>query len=86
MKFTLATGWIAPDGQYYSCYPWDHDRVIIRILKDKGYQQPTILTAEELGYIRVMGRCRIPFLNDDDPTQAQIDTLFEYKQHFNNQG
>lgn len=78
MKFTLQTGWIAPNGQYYACFPWDHDRVIIEILEDKGVKNPTVRMGEKQEYIRVTGKPTAVFANADNPTQAQIDTMFEY--------
>lgn len=77
--FRLATGWITPEGQYYSCWPWDHDKIVVNILADAGHENATVALAERLGYIRVTGRCGEPFLNAEHPTQAQIDTMHDYK-------
>ena len=82
MHFSLATGWISPKGQYYSCFPWDHDTVILDILYRDGYKKPSFGLAEKLGYIRVTGRPRDLFLNAEKPSQAQIDTMFDYKMKF----
>ena len=82
MHFHLATGWISPKGKYYSCWPWDHDRVILDILFMDGHKKPSVALAEKLGYIRVTGKPKELFLNAEKPTQAQIDTMFDYKIKF----
>lgn len=82
MRFHLATGWISPKGKYYSCWPWDHDRVILDILVEGGYKKPSVRLAEKLGYIRVTGRPKELFLNAENPSQAQIDTMYDYKKTF----
>ena len=79
--FTLATGWIAPNGQYFSCYVWDHDPALLKILKNYfGYENPTVELGEKLGFVRCMGITTKPFLNTDKLTQNQLDTMFDYCQ------
>lgn len=78
----LATGWIAPDGTYIDCWPWDHDMAILQFLLDRGNKKPSVSIAEKLGYIRVTGKPSCPFTNDDNPTERQLDTIFDYHMKF----
>lgn len=71
-----ATGWIAPNGDFYGCAYGEHDRVakqIVAVVYDDLYLSTRKL--EEKGWLRIQDG--FVYGHDVDPTQAQIDTAWD---------
>ena len=80
---TFLTGWILPDGTFYSCHSQEHDamaRLVYKHLYQKipgGYKEYSLIGhIEALGWLRV-AETVVQYKDVALITKAQVETIFD---------
>lgn len=82
--FSKPLGWILPTGKFYSCEFMEHDWLASQIGNSPNFSKTM---AHQMGWIEITHPLGQPtqfkiIYGDKEPTQKQLDTLFDWKQKY----